>query len=365
MKYLIMGPIPPPYHGQSVALSSVVNKLKEDNKNQCTIINISGINTKIKGLLLCFKIIYLSIFFKYDAIYYTCSRSTMGAIRDIVLLYCCKLRKQYVVNHLHGSDFKSFYDKQTNFYKKIIRNAYKNVNTTIVLLEEMKKEFQDFPNMNIQTVANSYSSSLDSLPLKKKENNKILNIIYLSNIMKTKGILNLLEAIKVIFTENQDINLKLYIAGQFIKDEEASQNNIEVEFFRKYNALKDKYNDKIEYIGIITGNLKKKKLWDSDIFILPTYYKTEAFPISILEAMRAGNYIISTNYKYIPSVISSKNGELIEPKSIEAIIKAIKNVVSNKDKVRRIQNYNISQSSSIYNENKYLSTVIGILKNKK
>jgi glycosyltransferase involved in cell wall biosynthesis len=358
-----MGPVPPPYHGQSVAFSTVINKLQEDKNNKCTIINLSGNNTILRGIMLCIKIIYLLLFFKYDVVYFTCSRSFFGSLRDIILLFCCRLKSFYVVNHLHGSDFKSFYKHQTYIYKKIIQKAYKGVTTSIVLLEKMKDQFEAFPTMDIKVISNGYSSSLDSLPISKPLKRDSLNIIYLSNIMKTKGILYLLEAIDNIM-ESNNIDITLHVAGKFIGDDEASAKTIELEFFKLYDNLKTKYGDRVKYLDILTGDLKKKYLWNSDIFILPTYYKTEAFPISILEAMRAGNYIISTNHNYIPDIISDKNGDLIKPNSIESIINSINKVIKNLDHMNSIQKYNITQAISCYTEKAYFDNILKILYNR-
>ncbi len=75
---------------------------------------------------------------------------------------------------------------------------------------------------------------------------------------------------------------------------------------KKIFKKKIKNNNHIVYLGKTFGEDKVILLQKSDIFVLPTYYKSEAFPISIIEAMACENAIVTTNYKYLPDVVSYK-----------------------------------------------------------
>jgi glycosyltransferase involved in cell wall biosynthesis len=51
---------------------------------------------------------------------------------------------------------------------------------------------------------------------------------------------------------------------------------------------------------------------------LPTYYSTEAQPLSILEALSYGKIVITTNHRGIPDmVINEYNGLIVESKDDE------------------------------------------------
>lgn len=356
-KILCMGPIAPPYSGQSVSFTLVTNAIKRRRK--CIIINISKKDNVLSGILLSLTIIYRICFSKIEAIYFTCSRSFAGSLRDIILLSCARLKKIRVINHLHGTDFKTFYSQLPLIYKRIIHRCYLGVNTSIVLIDGMEREFEDFKSMKKVIVANCYSSSLDALPVVKQKYTDDIQILYLSNIMHSKGIIFLLKACDIIFSEFKDVNLK--IAGAPLGDTYSTKKEIAKEFSLLFGNLKVKYPSRISYLGVSKGEQKNKLLWDSDVFILPTFYKTEAFPISILEAMRSGNYIISSFHKYIPQIVNSNIGTLIEPKSTQAIVDVLEYLLNNISEVRSIQNYNIKHAIKNYNEEIHVETLSKII----
>ena len=146
-----------------------------------------------------------------------------------------------------------------------------------------------------------------------------------------------------------------------MEDDFSSQEDIKKSFDNLYNLLKQKYPAQIEYKGVVSGDSKNRLLWNSDIFILPTYHPSEAFPISIIEAMRAGNYIISTLHNLIPKIVKEDNGTLIEPRSTNTIIQSISFVCSNIMQMREVQNHNIKCAIRNYQENKYIEQILSII----
>ena len=352
-----MGPLPPPYFGQSVAFSTVV----ENFAGKHIIINTSNKNTVLSGIFLCVKILYFTTFYKIDIIYLTCSRSFLGSIRDVVLLFGARIRRIKVINHLHGADFKIFYDKLPKLYKKIVHWCYSGVDTNIVLFEELKSEFSDFPHTKIEVVPNAYSKDLDYLPLektKKKAEDKVM-LLYCSNIMKSKGIINLLQAYEQVLQKYKNIELR--IVGIPMKDYICSEEVITQEFNLNFERIKKRCPDNIFYYGARIGDEKKELLWDSDIFILPTFHFSEAFPLSVLEALRAGNYIITTNHNYLSRIISDENGRLIQPNSVSDIVESIEKIIFDRDLLWRTQNYNIQYARENYGEEQYVNNLCKII----
>ena len=74
-----------------------------------------------------------------------------------------------------------------------------------------------------------------------------------------------------------------------------------------------------------------------DVFVLPSYY--EGLPRSIIEAQACGVAVVATNVGGTPEVvINDKTGILVPSKDEKAIAKAVIDLLTNKDKARRMGN---------------------------
>ncbi|MEA3421657.1 MAG: nucleotidyl transferase AbiEii/AbiGii toxin family protein [Acidobacteriota bacterium] len=93
-------------------------------------------------------------------------------------------------------------------------------------------------------------------------------------------------------------DLSLTIAGDFIGDSFMGRNEIKEMFFRRIEELKQNTICNVSYAGVVKGDEKVNLMQDSDIFILPTYFRSELFPLAITEALRAGNVIITTRHNF-------------------------------------------------------------------
>ena len=87
-------------------------------------------------------------------------------------------------------------------------------------------------------------------------------ILFLSNLIAEKGILDVLDAL--IILKNTNITFKAYLAGK-----------MESEFEKVINEKLQLIGDSVEYLGIINGDKKYEVLNSANIFLLPTYYKME------------------------------------------------------------------------------------------
>ena len=77
--------------------------------------------------------------------------------------------------------------------------------------------------------------------------------------------------------------------------------------------LVEKYelNGSVSFTGAVPNSEVYKYLADSDVFVLLS--ENEGLPISIIEALRAGLAVVSTNVSGIPELVSNNNGILIKP----------------------------------------------------
>jgi len=150
-------------------------------------------------------------------------------------------------------------------------------------------------------------------PLKKNlanNNSDVYEICCIGTVMERKGQRFIVEALHKMATTGTIPNIHFSIIG-------AGPLKNELEILSKQYGI-SKY---ITFYGS-TSNVNKY-LENSDLFILPSI--TEGFPIAILEAMRLGLPIVSTNVAGIPEMIKDGlTGKIIEP-SVDGVLGFLSN----------------------------------------
>lgn len=358
MKLVMMGPMPPPLHGQSIAFRSAA-RLPFDI--EVIDVNLTGKSRFHKVLLGFFSIIFfIKLFFtvsRCDKMYFTCSRSLFGSIRDVLFLLAAKLNNVEVVCHLHGADFLSFYNGMNPLYRKVLYFAYSSVSDFIVLAEPMKSQFSMFKDRPISVVNNFYDAQLDSYSIESKtvKSSEAVEIVYLSNLMTVKGVFVLLDAFEVV--NKRGFNVRLKIAGEFLSDYESDATAVKRLFFDRIKLLNN-----VEYLGVVSGSDKFDLLVSSDIFVLPTYHRSEAVPLSIFEAMAAGCSVITTNHNFLPDIVCKEGAILVEPRDRHSLAEAIFAYVSSPELMASHKLANIEFAKVHYSESVYKERLLSILK---
>jgi glycosyltransferase involved in cell wall biosynthesis len=355
MKTLFFGPLPPPFHGQSLAFQKALN-VTADQKILIDI-NLTGKSFFKKvglSVLILIKLFYFFFLRKRpDIVYFTCSRSLSGSLRDVFLLQFSGLFKVPVVNHLHGADFKEFYYRVPRLYRAILKNSYFNVQHSIVLTDAMRDQFDMFPYMKVSVVNNFFDENI-GLRVKNKGVTKGTRFVFLSNIMKTKGVFILLDAYRIL--KDKYPNIELTIAGSPIGDYDLSANDT----FNLFNDYLEKLSG-INYLGVVQGDAKIQLLNESSVFVLPSYHKSEAIPLSIIEAMASGCAIITSEHNYLPSLVGQDNGLLVKPNDVMSLVEAMENYILNPELLQSHQQNNVVYASSNFSEESYLSGIQHIL----
>lgn len=336
MRLMMIGPFPPPIHGMSLANEMLYNGLRENH----TVYNIdtkSGLileDTQKQGNFNLKKIFYAIwpiikgtavILFgrRLDVVYITPGQSNLGYIKYIPFMWAANVRSIPYFIHIHGGSFRDEYDKISGIKRKLINYSLKRLAGAIVLGDSLKYMFQGLiPDEKIYICENGVEDDIFATEeeIEKKvaqyDADDTIRILYLSNLLKTKGILDLFEAVKLL--NNRNIKVHLDVAG-----------SIEPEIEDEVNRYLSELGETVQYHGVVTGQKKKELLLGNYIFCLPTYYPNEGQPISILEAMACGCAIVTTNQGGIKDIVNSDYGSFVDKKApaelaAEAIINSYK-----------------------------------------
>ncbi|MDB9781376.1 glycosyltransferase family 4 protein [Flavobacteriaceae bacterium] len=333
-KVLIIGPFPNPISGVSIANKVVKELLSVDSDFLVETINTSYpiFDEQIGEFSIQKFFFYLRInssFFKVlknNIIYITPGQTFFGVLKYALFIVAASALRKELIIHVHGNYLGKEYQSLKGFKRVLFYFLVSRFTKGIVLSNSLKHNLTPFlEDKNIFSLPNFAQDYL------YKEDKKFvkdeLRIFYLSNLMKEKGIFCLLNALKNL--EKNNIIYKAKIAG-----------NIDQKYSKEIlNLLTELKNT--EYIGIVNGDDKKNLLEWGNVFVLPTFYKMEGQPISILEAMATTNLVVTTNHAGISDVFQDKiNGYFVEKNNENSIQKILSYLAANKSELKKIAEYN-------------------------
>jgi len=334
-RILLIGPFPDPISGVSLANKIVADLLNKSNQFSTIILNTSypyfdehvG-SFSFKKMFFFFKLNIKSFkIFKADIIYMTPGQTFFGITKYTIFILLTRLLKKESIIHVHGNHLGNCYKGLHGIKKRFFYRLINSFSKGIVLSKSLRKNLTPFLQEDkIYELPNFAENYLTSDKNEKSINNN-LRIVFLSNLMYEKGVTILLDALKKI--EENNIFYEAKIAGNI---DESLREIIE----KKLNALQN-----TKFIGVVRGVEKKELLNWSNTFILPTFYKMEGQPISILEAMATKNVVITTNHAGIPDVIThKKNGFFVKKKDTGSLVETLINLSENLNEIEKISKDN-------------------------
>lgn len=355
--FILVGPLPPPIHGESIALDIIVNssqlkkffniKVRNTNRKNLDFPGRLSIGKLLADLLHLFMFTFLVISLREKVIYISISQTKLGLIRDCLFILIGKyIGKGKIITHLHGNNLGNVIDDTAGLLNKLIRKSFKNIDIGIVLGEKLTNNYRGLVE-RVEIVSNGISADfIAEHEVNFTKKSKSLSVLYLSNLMAEKGYGELVEAITSLVREGLDIKLDL-IGG--IHDQ---QHFKKVQTYIKEHSMEEQ----ILYHGVKIDEDKKEHLLNTDVMVLPTKYKVEGQPISIIEGMAAGLPIVSTDRGVIAELIDHC-GIIVNP-TVEEIKKAILKLYIYEDYRQELGRNSRQKFEEHYTAEKYIESLM-------
>jgi glycosyltransferase involved in cell wall biosynthesis len=128
--------------------------------------------------------------------------------------------------------------------------------------------------------------------LQADKTNSSFKITYLSNLIRSKGIMEFLYALGRV--KDRGVSFSVTIIGKSGDVSESEVNDL-------LSALD--LTESLNHLGPLYDEDKYQQLVNSDLLVFPTRYPNEALPLVVLEGMQCGLPVISTREGGIPSLI--------------------------------------------------------------
>ena len=250
---------------------------------------------------------YIFTVFRYQLIHVNPSLNPKSFYRDMIFIFIAKIFNKSVLVFFRGWD-DDFEEKIKNstLLTFLFKMTFAKADGFLVLGQLFKDKLIELgvaPSKSFYietTIADSrYIEYLD-LDEKIKSYSNNSNFLFISRILKRKGIFIAIDAFAKSNKKLKNRKLTFYIAG----DGEDLQ--------KAKDYVRQKGYPDIVFLGYTMNEDKKFVLLNCHIMIFPTYYG-EGLPNSILEAMLYGMPVISRLNAGIPDVVEHEvNGFLTD-----------------------------------------------------
>jgi glycosyltransferase involved in cell wall biosynthesis len=242
-----------------------------------------------------------------ETLYVTPSRSLAGAVRDLPFVTLARWHGTRIVAHWHGAEFLHLRQTPRALLACVLRAMWQAVSSHVALCTSMQSDMQAFGFSNICVIPN-FCPQREALVVSAPQTGRPLRLLYLSNLVAEKGVGHALEMHRRLLENGFPVELHVVGArlGWLPDEVEAA--------LQRPNVV---------YHGPLYGTQKNAILDTCDVFVFPSTYRTEAFPLVLLEAMSAGLAVVAYQHNYISDFFEPAGGFLV-PCDVNALTNAVR-----------------------------------------
>lgn len=243
---------------------------------------------------------------KVRVVYVTPSRSFLGAVRESPIVFIAHLSKCRLIAHWHGAEFHYLHQKPGCLLARVLFFLWRLADTHIALCETMRSELQQFGFRDVRVIPNfcDLPTQFSKVPTNK---NEPLRLLYFSNLIPEKGVLDAIRTHQEL--RQSGVVTELHIVGARIG--------------RLPNEVEESFKcEGIVYHGPLYGPQKLTVLSSCDVLLFPSVYRSEAFPLTLLEAMSAGLAVVAYRHNYISDFFNPSGGYLV-PCRLNEMVSAV------------------------------------------
>lgn len=222
-------------------------------------------------LWLYFRIVFC-VRMRFSILYLSFGRTINTNLRDILAIIIVKLRNPRckIVAHIHGAEILS----SASLVQKIWYKICPYVFSRVIILSDTHARYVFGAKYQKYIILPNPIENKPNINFSSKDSSSMINFLFVSNPIAEKGLDTAIEWFSACLDSH---DAKLTIIGWSREDYE-----------KIYKASPPKLllaQDRINFLGKKFGVEKNEVFFNSDIFLFPTRYVTEAQPLVLIEAL--------------------------------------------------------------------------------
>ena len=326
-RILFVGTLPPPVHGSAVVSQQIKDSKLINDLFDSDWVNLStsrrmdeiGKTTLAKPFRLLMALIkefWLLLTRHYDLCYLAITCHGNGFLKDSPFVLLCKLFRRKIVIHQHNKGMANDVDRWP--YRWLLPLCYKNAKVVLLSWHLYPDIEKVVPKENVAICPNGIKIEEfnGSRVQEKAETNSVPQLLFLSNLIESKGVLVLLDALKIL--KDKGYSFICDFVGGETKEIDSKR------FTEELN--KRQLNRLVFYRGRKYGNEKEEFFEKADIFVFPSM--EDCFPLVLLEAMASKLPIVTTTEGAIPDEVKDgENGLIAQRNNAESLAICISKLI--------------------------------------
>ncbi len=308
---------------------------------------------KLKALLsIQNKVVKALLNKHYDLCYMTLTAKGAGFYKDFLVVLLLKLFRKKIVYHFHN---KGVLENSRKWYNRVLyKMAFYNTDSILLapnlyqdIERYVKKDRVHFCPNGIPDIQKKPTA-----PIVNMNGSGVCRILFLSNMMEEKGVLELLRACQLLKIKGKTFECHFIGAWSDISE-------------NRFKSLVRQYDihDLVYVHGKKYNDEKIPFFQNADIFVFPTYYHNECFPLVLLEAMQYQLPIISTREGAISEmVVDGITGVLVQQKNTKELAEQMEVLIDNPEVRRGMGSAGRQRYKSLYTLDVFENKLISILK---
>lgn len=313
-RVLLVCPLPPPVHGSSMVSSCIRESRLINGAFDVDCVNISTSRgmaeigrfhfSKIWRFVgSYFIMLWKLLTHRYDLVYLAVTVHGIGFLKDCPYMLMARLFCRNRLIHHHNKGMAPYAGRFP--YNWLMPMAYRGAKV-MLLSERLYEDISGVVKREDIIICPNGLKDVARGAVDKVENG-VPNILFLSNLIASKGVYALLDACKVL--KNRGVEFRCSFVGGETKS--ITKNVFD-------NAVGERgLEEWVEYVGPKYGEEKETYWNNADMFVFPSFYHNECMPLTVIEAMQHGIPVVTTDEGAIPDlVVDGVNGFVISSRKL-------------------------------------------------
>lgn len=318
--------LPPPVHGAAVVGKSIHDSQLINQRFDCRYINLAtarslqdigkgGVKKLWKFKKLLQNVRHTVNEWKPDLVYVTPNAAGGAFYKDFVVVEILKKMGCRVVVHYHNKGVRTRQDRKLD--DALYRRFFKDLKV-ILLSDALYDDVRKYVSREDVWICPNGIPEITTSHIPEKSPQSVPHILFLSNLLIEKGVWVLLDALQLLKEQGKSFVCD-FVGGE--------TSEIDATLFAE-EVERRGLNRQVIYHGRKYGEEKVAYFQQADLFVFPTYYSNECFPLVLLEAMSYSLPCIATDEGGIRDiVVNGENGFLVPKYDASALAQHIRQLI--------------------------------------